>query len=47
MIGAAGVQETLQQRREELVARADRARDDAAHRGEAVKALLQFVADVL
>ena len=36
MIGAAGVQETLQQRREELVARADRARDDAAHRGEAV-----------
>ena len=36
MIGSAGVQETLQMRREELATRADRARDDAAHRREAV-----------
>ena len=36
MIGAAGVRETLQLRREELLKRADRARDDAAHRREAV-----------
>lgn len=36
MIGAAGVQETLQLRREELVTRANRAHDDAAHRREAV-----------
>jgi len=36
MIGAAGVQEVLQLRREELLARANRARDDAAHRKQAV-----------
>lgn len=36
MIGAAGVRETLQNRREELLTRASRARDDAAHRREAV-----------
>ncbi len=36
MMGAAGVQEVLQKRREELVTRADRARDDAAHRRQAV-----------
>ncbi|MFO1508577.1 MAG: TraR/DksA family transcriptional regulator [Steroidobacteraceae bacterium] len=36
MIGAAGVRETLQMRREELLTRADRARDDAAHRRQAV-----------
>jgi len=38
MIGAAGVQETLQLRREELLARANRAHEDATHRREAVSA---------